>query len=123
MRSKPANLQSAATAGPSPKRWPFPARSASRSRAPDRSKTIRSRDPEHNIGRLVKNLGIRLECAEPVGEAGWHQDLIPCIRADLEGDVRAERRGISPKIHRNVENAAPYDPYQLVLCERRALEM
>ena len=77
------------------------------------------------VGRvdLVKHFGVRLQRAEPVGEASRHQKLLAAAGRELGGDISAVMRRIAAQIDRDVEDAPTQHADELGLDERPHLEM
>src|SRR5271157_1945316 len=74
-------------------------------------------------GRLVENLGVRLQSDESVGKSDRDQELAPVFGRELNRDMSAEGRRRAANVDRDVEDGAAYDAHQLVLRERRGLEV
>jgi hypothetical protein len=77
------------------------------------------------IGRrnLVEHLRIWFESHEAVRKPHGDKELTPVFRGELNDDMSPERWGGPPDVDRDVEDTAADDAYELVLRERRRLEV
>src|SRR5438552_8597852 len=75
------------------------------------------------VRHFVNDLGIRLQCAEPMCESDRHQKLAPVCCADHSRNVFPVRRRLSANIDPNIENRSADHSYKFVLREWWNLEM